>query len=203
MTDAATAAAAPADGATPPTGDNSNTPPADAPSADSVAKLEKALASEREARRKAESDAKAGRTATERLAEIDAANATELDKAVNAARKEGETAATARFNSLLVGSEARALAASLKFNDPTDAVRFLNLSDIEVKDDGAVDSDAIKAALDDLAKSKPYLLTTDKPDPTHRDAGIGAAGGDPAKTDPRVARRQQMEADIKAGRRRS
>lgn len=151
--------------------------------------------------RENESKAKANADAAKRLAEIENANATELEKAVAKARQEGEAAATERVNALLIGAEARALAAALKFQDPSDAVRFLDLSDVEVKD-GEVNSDDVKALLTALAKDKPYLLTNDKTPPTGEQVGLGVVGN-PTSTDPRQAARQQMEADIRAGRRRT
>jgi hypothetical protein len=115
--------------------------------------------------------AKAGR-----LDQLEAQSKSDLDRAVEAARQEGEQAAAARLNGTVVRAEARSLAAAAKFRDPGDAVAFLDLTDIKVGDDGTVDGDAIKARLDDLAKAKPYLLAT-----TTADFDGGARGGGSAE----------------------
>lgn len=102
---------------------------------------------------------------------------TEHEKAVEAARKEGMTEALKVANSRLVSAEARALAAEAQFQDPGDAVRLLDLSDVTVADDGTVDTEGIKTALAELAKTKPYLIRDSgpKPPPTF--------GGGPRKTE--------------------
>lgn len=47
--------------------------------------------------------------------------------------------------------------------DPADALRLIDLDDIEVDDDGTVDPKALRAALKDLAKRKPHLVKPVKP----------------------------------------
>lgn len=59
-------------------------------------------------------------------------------------------------NDRIKKAEVRAAAAT-KLADPADALRFIDLSEIEVNDDGEVDATAISAALDDLIREKPYL----------------------------------------------
>lgn len=110
-----------------------------------------------------------------RLDEIEAANASDLDKAVKKAREEGSSEATARANVRLVSSEVRAVAAELGFRDPADALaQYGDLTKVTVTDTD-VDSAAVKARLSELAKAKPYLLKGDDI-PSAADAGIGAAG---------------------------
>lgn len=82
----------------------------------------------------------------------------ETEKAVVAARKEGEASARGASDSRLIKSEARALAAAANFRDPADAVAFLNLVDVKVGDDGEVDAKAIKDQLKALAETKAYLI---------------------------------------------
>lgn len=111
-------------------------------------------------------------------AAIEAAK-TEAEKAVDAARKEGESTATERANARIVGAEARALAATEKFRNPAAAVKLLDLSGVTVGADGEVDADAIKTKLKALAESDPYLVDdgkkpAPKPDPTQG----GGGGGD-------------------------
>ena len=43
------------------------------------------------------------------------------------------------------------------FADPSDAVLYLDLDEIEVDEDGEVDSEAIKRSLKDVLKAKPHL----------------------------------------------
>jgi hypothetical protein len=105
------------------------------------------------------------------------ASKTEQQRAVEQARKEGETEALARVNSRVITAEARALAAAKQFRDPTDAVAFLrgngSLDSIKVNDQGDVDTKALEAALDDLAKAKDYLLITPQNPRPAGDAGQG------------------------------
>lgn len=121
-----------------------------------------------------------------RLDQIEAANATDLEKAVKAARTEGETEATTRANTRLVKSEARALAAVAQFRDPADAVAFLDLSEVKVDDSGEVDVASVKRLLDGLAATKPYLLVAPDDGKPRGDVAqgprgtAGASGGTPA-----------------------
>jgi len=109
-----------------------------------------------------------------KLDELAEAQKSDLEKAVEAARREGEVAALARSNARLVAAEARALAAGSQFRDAGDAVRFLDLTQVAVSDDGVVDTDAIEKQLKKLAGDKPYLLVEQKPAlPTPAQAGIG------------------------------
>ncbi|GAB3166634.1 hypothetical protein GCM10027059_25890 [Myceligenerans halotolerans] len=64
--------------------------------------------------------------------------------------------ANAKANQRILKSEVRALAAG-QLNDPNDALLYLDLSDIQVEDDGEVDRAVITERLEALAKSKPYL----------------------------------------------
>lgn len=148
--------------------------------------------------RKHEAEAKAGKTAAAKLAEIEAANATDLEKAVKAARDEGRTEAATAANSRLVSAEARAIAAELKFKNPALAIKAVDLSDVSVSPDGEVDAAAIRAALDTLATDEPYLVgETAEPVPSFD----GGARRSAPPSDPRMADLAQIEADLKAGRR--
>lgn len=66
-----------------------------------------------------------------------------------------DQAATARANARILRSEIRAAATRLA--DPKDALRYLDLEQFEVDEDGQVDEDEIADAIDDLLKTKPYL----------------------------------------------
>lgn len=83
----------------------------------------------------------------------------EYNASVEAQRVKDEALAAA--NDRIKRAEIRAAAAG-KLNDPKDALSFLDLSTIEVNDDGEVDGDAVSAAINDLIKSKPYLAAQGK-----------------------------------------
>jgi vacuolar-type H+-ATPase subunit I/STV1 len=59
-------------------------------------------------------------------------------------------------NERIVKAEVRAYAAG-KLSDPSDALRFIDLSKFSVSEDGEVDADAISSAIGELIASKPYL----------------------------------------------
>ncbi|MEE8702048.1 hypothetical protein [Bifidobacterium crudilactis] len=59
-------------------------------------------------------------------------------------------------NERIVKAEVRACAAG-KLSDPSDALRFIDLSKFSVSEDGEVDADAISSAIGELIASKPYL----------------------------------------------
>ncbi len=103
---------------------------------------------------------------------------TDQEKAVDAARKEGETAALDRANVRLVSAEARALAAEAKFRNPNLAVRALDLTGIKVNEDGSVDAEAVKAKLKELSDAEPYLVDDGKgnrPKPDHSQGNSGSS----------------------------
>lgn len=112
-------------------------------------------------------DLKAAKT---RLDEIEAANATELEKAIKKAREEGASEVRSGANDRLVRAEARAIAAEAKFRNPGLAIKAIDLSEVEVSDDGTPDAAAIKTLLADLAKEEPYLIDEGKVRPKPDDA---------------------------------
>lgn len=64
--------------------------------------------------------------------------------------------ALAKANERILKAELRAAGAG-KLADPADALRFLDLGEFEVNENGEVDAAAVSAAIDDLVKNKPYL----------------------------------------------
>lgn len=147
------------------------------PTEDDIAKLQQALDRERALRKDADRAAKEGAAAKSRLDELEAESRTDLEREVAAARKEGAAQALAAATARIVASEARALAAAARFRDPGDAVRFLDLSEVAVTDDGVVDASDIGGKLEQLAKDKPYLIVEQVPPiPTPAQAGIGVGG---------------------------
>jgi hypothetical protein len=71
-------------------------------------------------------------------------------------RSQARAEAIAEANERIVRSEVKAAAAG-KLNDPSDALRLLDLSGFEVDADGNVDEDEIAEAIEDLISKKPYL----------------------------------------------
>lgn len=74
----------------------------------------------------------------------------------DAQRRQVESEALAKANGRIVRAEVRAAAAG-KLADPADALRFLDLDQFEVGDDGDVDEDEIADAIEELITQKPYL----------------------------------------------
>lgn len=154
-------------GATPPAPTGQQNPPAPSPDpapTGDLAKVQAALTKERELRKSAEKSAKDNADAKTRLDELEQASKSDTEKAVAAARKEGATEAITKAHRLLVGAEARAVAAELRFQDPRD-VALIDLSDVRVAEDGTVDTAVITERLGQLAKDKPYLVAAAAPPP--------------------------------------
>lgn len=64
--------------------------------------------------------------------------------------------------------------AAAQLRDPTDALKFLDLKEIKVNEDGEVPTEDMKKAVEELIKSKPYLARTDD------DSGEGEGSGQPS-----------------------
>jgi len=77
-------------------------------------------------------------------------------------RADAERAANQRANQRIVRAEVKGAAAAL-FNDPADALQFIDISSFDVDDDGEVDPDEINAALSELLAKKPYLAKISAP----------------------------------------
>jgi len=154
-------------------------PPADPPPADPVGVDDlgdpgkRALDAMKEREKAARAEARTLRAQlADMQAKVDAKDKPAEEAALDAARREGETAAMTKANERLLAAEIRAAAAG-KLNDPTDALRLLDLSAFEVGADGVLDTEAIADAVDGLVKSKPYLSAT----PQRRPAEGSADGG--------------------------
>lgn len=80
----------------------------------------------------------------------------EAEHAAKLERDKVHADALGKANERILKAEVRAVAAS-KLADPADALRFLDLTEFEVGENGDVDSAAVTAAIDDLIKNKPYL----------------------------------------------
>jgi hypothetical protein len=75
--------------------------------------------------------------------------------------------------------------------DPTDAVNFLKLEDFKVGADGRIDSKPIKAAIDELVKTKPHLKAGAAVSPPRHLPGAG--GAQPVPTGAATGRQQVNE----------
>lgn len=112
------------------------------------------------------------------LDDLKASNASDSEKAVQAAKNEGRAEAFTQLSQRLIQAEARAVAASAGFHDPQDAYRFIDSDDL-VSKDGEVDSAALESAITKLAEDKPHLVKSEDSGMSAGDAGIGVTGGDP------------------------
>lgn len=106
------------------------------PGKKALARMKEKLKAERARRRQAEERANKGAS----------------DDAV----AQATAAATAAANTRILKAEIRAAAAK-KLADPRDALKFLDLGQFEVDEDGEVDAEEIADAIEDLIKDKPYL----------------------------------------------
>ena len=89
-------------------------------------------------------------------AQLAAAQGKEAEYAELQKQREVEAEALGKANKRILSAEVRALASGM-LNDPNDALLYLDLSDVQVGDDGEVDRAVITERLEALAKSKPYL----------------------------------------------
>jgi len=74
-----------------------------------------------------------------------------------ALKAEGRREAIAEANQRVIRSEVKAAAVTAQFNDPADALQYIDLTQFEVDDDGNVDPEEIADAISDLLSKKPYL----------------------------------------------
>ena len=79
------------------------------------------------------------------------------EKALDAARREGESAGAAKYRQQIVAVEFRA-AAKERGIAPQTALKLADLADVEVGDDGEVDSDSLISALDAVIADHPTLV---------------------------------------------
>lgn len=137
------------------------------------------LISERLTREKSKySDYDQVKAEAEKWRQAEADKAPEIEKIRTAALAEGRTAAAAEAESKLIGFAARAALAEAKAVKPATAVKTLDVSTVKLDKDGNVDEAALKAAIEALKKSDPYLFAAEGSGTgSHTDAGIGAGGG--------------------------
>ncbi|QFR00725.1 hypothetical protein F9278_36210 [Streptomyces phaeolivaceus] len=108
-------------------------------------------------------------------------------------------AATAKANARILKAEIRAAAAK-KLADPRDALRFLDLGQFEVDDEGEVDAEEIADAIETLIKDKPYLAAaTAKPRfQGSGDGGAARKAGRPKQLTERDLKNMSAEQIVKA-----
>ncbi|WP_200302237.1 hypothetical protein [Streptomyces adelaidensis] len=107
-------------------------------------------------------------------------------------------AATATANTRILKAEVRAAAAK-KLADPRDALRFLDLEQFEVGEDGEVDAEEITEALDQLIKDKPYLAAQGRQRfQGSGDGGAARKAGRPKQLTDRDLKNMSAEQIVKA-----
>lgn len=151
------------------------------PEADPAAGLKTALQKERADRKAA---AKRVKELEQELADRDKPDD---EKAVDAARREGEAAGAAKGNKRLIATEFR-IAAEKRVKSTALAMKAVGnaLDDIEVDDDGNVDSAAISTVLDALLEEYPDLAPS-------RFEGTADQGGKGKETKPDQLTRDDLK----------
>ena len=137
------------------------TPPVVAEPVEGEAELgdagKRALDAMKTERNAARAEAKASKAETDRLiAEIANKDKPAEEQALEAARAEARTEATAKANERIVRAEVKA-AATGKVKNPAIALKLIDVSAIEVDEDGEVDSDALDQAITGLLTAYPEL----------------------------------------------
>ena len=115
------------------------------------------------------------------LAKAKEATQTEQEKALEQARKEAAEEARSEVTAELRKERLQAAVArtaATKFADVDDAIRLLDLDDDIFDEDGKVNTDNLKSALDDLLERKPHLAASPigKKPAGDADAGKGSGG---------------------------
>lgn len=123
--------------------------PADA-DANAAAALKEALRKERELRRSYEREVKTLKQAAED------ATRTPDEQAIAKAQREAASEVTKRFTDMLVRAEIKTAAAG-RLADPELAVKLIDITGIEVDENGSVDTESVAAALDKLVAEYPVL----------------------------------------------
>jgi len=164
----------------------------------------KALSEERRARREAE---RARRAAEQELASLreqmsqqgsgGSGDGGSANPGAEQIRREAEQAAVARANERILRAEIRAEAAG-KLADPADALAHLDLSRLEVGDDGAVDKEEIADAISDLITRKPYLAAKASGFQGTGDGGSRGAGSGPKQVTESQFRAMTPEQKVQA-----
>lgn len=156
--------------------------PAEETQEDPTDKLQKALRSEREARKTAERERNALK---QQLADKDKPAE---EQALEAARREAEAAATAKANERIVRAELKAAAAG-KVKRPDLLVKVTDVASIDVDENGDPDVDALNDAIERFLEDYPELAAD-----TSKFTGSADQGSKGKQTQPR----QLSHEDIKS-----
>lgn len=106
----------------------------------------------------------------------------------DAIRREAAREATAKANARILRSEIKAAAAG-KLADPADALAYLDPKSFEVDENGDVDAEEIRDAIEDLLTRKPYLATSGRP----RFQGTGDGGAARKASGPSQLTREDLK----------
>ena len=160
---------------------------------DPNAGAKKALVTERNARKAAEKE----------LAKIKAELALKdkpaEEQALEAARAEARQEATSKANERIVRAEVKA-AATGKVKNPVLALKLIDVSEIEVGDDGEVDSDAVNQAIADLIEQYPELAADGSKFTGSADQGAKGKNSKPSQLS-KIDLESMSAAEINAARR--
>lgn len=121
------------------------------------------------------------------LSEIDRAKV-EADEAKQRAELLESELKRERFRNALIAE-----ASSQKFTDPSDVIALISQEDIATEDDGTPKRSSLKAAVERIAKNKPYLLATSNPG----SGDGGSRGGNPDTND--TARKYEQTIQSRGG----
>ena len=141
---------------------------------DPNAGAKKALVTERTARKAAE------RELARIKAELALKDKPAEEQALEAARAEARTEATTKANARIVRAEVKA-AATGKVKNPALALKLIDTSEIDVDDDGEVDSDAVNQAITDLLEQYPELAADGSKFTGSADQGAKGKNSKPAQ----------------------
>lgn len=126
---------------------------------------------------------KAAKTTADKVAELETANATDAEKAVAKARAEGAAEAEATWKTRWHaerGTTEALTALTPKVRNPRLLLPHLDMSVVQVADDGAIDSTALAAAVDALLELFPGQKLTTNPG---TDGSVRARTARPARAD--------------------
>jgi hypothetical protein len=143
-------------------------PPADGPDPEQLPDdhpVVRTMRNERESRKAAERRAQ---QLEQQLAQIRQQNETDTERAIREAREQAADEVRQQYATERLTDRIR-VAAARKLNDPEDAVRLLDLSDLNPESDSLASE--IETRLGSLLESKPYLAVTSETPSGSGDAG--------------------------------
>lgn len=109
--------------------------------------------------------------------ELKSQTATAQEREIQKAREEARAEVLSGANQRLIKAETRGIASELGFHAPEKVSLYLDDMDSFIKGDD-IDSEALKAQLEQVAKDHPYLVKESGP-ASHTDVGIGRRGDAP------------------------